>query len=255
MVEYIDGVEYHFSGTYGHDFKGIHGYGCNHNCSYCTGLQSVIYTLNRWYSKKPCKSRPSKQLINLILSVIDVSTKQWNGNFAFDAKNFLRDAMRKQPYAFLNSQCDGNLLLKHDQARKTLIGAACMYPQHKYVLLSKDIPASKLDLPNNIWIGVSISRNVDIYKIRVLKMMYPNQACVFFQPLREELTSLRSYHLVGLKHIEIGYERKTGNAGHHITHCNWQWVENIRRLAIRAGIAFPNCYIEGEKDYQNYYIG
>ncbi len=61
-------------------------------------------------------------------------------------------------------------------------------PQHTFQLLTKNpIKMTRFEYPSNVWAGISVTKQEDIYKIPILKSMNVSVRYISFEPLLETI--------------------------------------------------------------------
>lgn len=229
-----------FCGGQKHLHRGLSGFvGCIFNCTYCVARCTIRRNLGRADLFQRTRVLYEKALCNGV----------WTKVLAKDLEMFFTVLNTSKATSFINTLSDGRMLLEDEEARINLFAAALGFEQHLFTILSHMPPVKRIsNLPENMRIGVSVTCNADLHKIPRLKEMVPYNRVVHFKPLLEDLIQLRPSHLEGLQRIEIGFEHRTGNLGHHVTPCHHKWVVKILNMAHQVGIPYEDRFVEGARD-------
>jgi len=105
-------------------------------------------------------------------------------------------------------------------------------PQHTFIMLTKMpwvFQSRQEDWPDNVWLGVTITKNGELFKLDILKQLDIKHPIVSFEPLREKM----SPNLEGIEGIAIG--AKTG------AHPYQPKESHVKRLLICA--RHDNCKV------------
>ncbi len=143
---------------------------------------------------------------------------------------------RKPTVYFVNSMSD---LFHHDIPDSFLDDVFAVIdqtPQHTYQVLTKraerlpEYFASRR-CPPNVWLGVSVEdRAYGVPRIDHLRQVDATVRFLSVEPLLEDLGPL---DLSGVHWVIVG-----GESGHKARPMEEAWVENVKRQADRAGVAF-----------------
>jgi protein gp37 len=104
-------------------------------------------------------------------------------------------------------------------------------PQHTYVLLTKqpqNLPLT-FDYPRNLWLGVSVNRRRDLWRIDSLKLVNPGLRFVSFEPLYEDLCPV---NLDGIDWIIIGAQTRP------FLRPKDDWIQYLRFAAADRGVPY-----------------
>lgn len=143
---------------------------------------------------------------------------------------------RKPTIYFVNSMSD---LFHRDIPDKFLdevFAVIDQTPQHTYQILTKRadrLPEyfSSRRCPPNVWLGVSVEdRAYGVPRIDDLRRVKAQVRFLSIEPLLEDLGA---FDLSGIHWVIVG-----GESGHRARPMEEAWVENIKRQADRAGVAF-----------------
>jgi protein gp37 len=135
---------------------------------------------------------------------------------------------------FVNSMSD----LFHEDVPldfiKQVFSVISSTPWHVYQILTKrherlNELASKLDFPNNIWLGVSVENQNCIDRLDSLRSVPVSVRFVSCEPLLGEL----KLNLDGIDWVIVG-----GESGQKHRQMKLEWAENIRDQCQNAGVAF-----------------
>ncbi len=143
---------------------------------------------------------------------------------------------RKPTLYFVNSMSD----LFHEEVPDSFIDQVFSVmrksPHHTYQILTKR--ADRLpeyfagrDCPENVWLGVSVEdREYGLPRIEHLRKVDAKVRFLSVEPLLEDLGKL---DLRGIHWVIVG-----GESGPKARPMAPEWVENVRRQALEAGVAF-----------------
>lgn len=145
-------------------------------------------------------------------------------------------ARRKPTVYFVNSMSD----LFHrdipDMFLDEVFAVIGQTPRHTYQILTKraerlpEYFASRR-CPPNVWLGVSVEdRAYGVPRIDHLRQVDATVRFLSIEPLLEDLGPL---DLTGIHWVIVG-----GESGHKARPMEEAWVENVKRQADRAGVAF-----------------
>lgn len=107
-----------------------------------------------------------------------------------------------------------------------------MTPQHRYYILTKDPERlAKYSFPENVWVGVTVNRQIDIYRVEILKQKIDAQIkYVSFEPIYDDITKPVFFEPVGIHWFILGAQ----------TNPEFQpkkeWIENILAIADKYKI-------------------
>lgn len=112
-----------------------------------------------------------------------------------------------------------------------VIQAVSQKPEHTFLVLTKKPERLTLtDVPSNLWLGVSIANQADLWRVETLKEKVIGHKFISFEPLHGP----KDADLSGIEWVIVGAE--TGNRKGRIKP-NPEWIESIRREAERLCIA------------------
>lgn len=114
---------------------------------------------------------------------------------------------------------------------KQIIEMVEAVPRHTFLVLTKRPDRIWLDdIPENLWVGTSVTCQMDIHRIQELKTALPNyHKFISFEPLHGSIEA----DLTDIDWIIVGAE--TGNRKGKICP-EAEWVENIKRVAEQGCI-------------------
>jgi len=134
------------------------------------------------------------------------------------------------------------------------------FPQHTFIILTKKPERAKLfSFPKNVWLGVTVTRREECWRIDMLKRCDAKVKFVSFEPLYEEIdfksddkiSDFSDFFLYGIDWIIIGSQTQP------LKIPDKDWVEKLIEQARKHGIAvflkdnlhwketvreFPNIY-------------
>lgn len=105
-------------------------------------------------------------------------------------------------------------------------------PQHRFYILTKQPQNAKNypEYPDNVWVGVSVNRKSDLWRISELRKINAKIKFVSFEPLYEDIAfDVVADLLGGIDWIVIGAQTRP------TLQPDPQWVENLIGLSYAAG--------------------
>ena len=131
---------------------------------------------------------------------------------------------------FMGDLFDKSALLSPLQRIFNVMGAAFW---HTFIVLTKQPQNIPLDLvfPSNVWLGVSVNLQADLWRVEELKKRKAALKFVSFEPLFEEITDLHHswLDLSGIDWVIIGAQKRPNLQPEE------QWVGNLIMKAFDAG--------------------
>ncbi len=144
---------------------------------------------------------------------------------------------RKKPTVyFVNSMSDLFHEAVPDGFLDMVFDVITQTPQHTYQILTKRserLPEyfSRNRCPDNVWLGVSVEdRQYGLPRVEHLREVDARVRFLSVEPLLEDLGKL---NLHGIHWVIVGGE--SGPKARPMAH---EWVDNVRRQAVKAGVAF-----------------
>jgi protein gp37 len=115
-----------------------------------------------------------------------------------------------------------------------VVGAVKQKPEHTFLVLTKRPDRigevlERLDVPANLWLGTSITKQGDLERVEWLKKHVSGHKFLSIEPLHGPI----DVDLTGIGWVIVGAE--TGNRRGKIEP-NPEWVESIRKEVDRLGI-------------------